>query len=300
MADGPEVPAFYPDNETIRGDILDYALEVTWYDRHVGLAMKELEKRGLLENTLIIVTSDHGMPFPRVKGQLYEEGFHVPMVAYWKGVIQPGRVVDDFVSFPDLAPTLIEAVGLEPHQQMTGKSFLDLLQSPESGWIDASRDHVLLGKERHDVGRENEDGKDLAYPVRAIRTKEFLYTWNLKPERWPVGNPELGLRNCDNSPTKKYLTDLNPEDPEYRFYEMSFGLRPEEELYRIPSDPDCMTNLATKPDFEQIKWQLKEQMTAELIAQEDPRMLGKGDVFDKYPYVGKKRSRSNKKPSKAK
>jgi arylsulfatase A-like enzyme len=281
------VPPFYPDNDTIRGDILDYAVEVTWFDRHVGLAIQELEKRGLLENTLIIVTSDHGMPFPRVKGQLYEEGFHVPMVAYWKGVIQPGRVIEDFVNFPDVAPTFLEAVGLKPHEQMTGKSFLDLLRSPKSGWIDPSRDHVLLGKERHDIGRENEDGKDLAYPVRVIRTKEFLYVYNIKPERWPVGNPELGLKNCDNSPTKSYLTALTPDDPEYRYYEMSFGLRPEEELYQIQKDPHCMVNLAGNPEYEQVKARLKQQMTAELVAQEDPRMLGQGDVFDRYPYGGK-------------
>ncbi len=86
-----EVPPFYPDNETIRGDILEYAVEVKWFDQHIGRAIKALEERGLLDNTLILVTSDHGMPFPRIKGQIYEEGFHVPLIAYWKGVIQPGR-----------------------------------------------------------------------------------------------------------------------------------------------------------------------------------------------------------------
>ncbi|VGO18805.1 hypothetical protein SCARR_00858 [Pontiella sulfatireligans] len=82
------VPPFFPDNDTVRGDLLDYALEVQWFDRHLGLAVEALEERGLLDNTLIIATSDHGMPFPRIKGQLYDEGFHVPMIAYWKGVIR--------------------------------------------------------------------------------------------------------------------------------------------------------------------------------------------------------------------
>jgi arylsulfatase A-like enzyme len=281
------VPPFFPDNETVRGDILDYAVEVAWFDRHVGLAVEELEKRGLLENTLVIVTSDHGMPFPRIKGQLYEEGFHVPMVAYWQGVIQPGRVVEDFVSFPDVAPTFMEVVGLKPHEQMTGKSFLDLLRSPKSGWIDPSRDHVLLGKERHDIGRENEEGTDLAYPVRVIRTKDFLYAHNMKPDRWPAGNPELGLKNCDNSPTKSYLTALKPGNPEYHYYELSFGLRPEEELYQIQKDPHCMVNLAGNPEYNTVMARLKAQMEAELVAQKDPRMLGRGDLFDHYPYLGK-------------
>lgn len=279
------VPPFFPDNATIRGDLLDYAVEVKWYDQHVGLAVKELKDRGLLDNTLIVVTSDHGMPFPRIKGQMYDEGFHVPMVVFWKGVIQPGRTIDDFVNFPDLAPTLMQAANQRPHKQMTGKSFLDLLRAKGSGQIDPARDHVLLGKERHDVGRENQDGKDLAYPVRCIRTKEFLYVHNIKPERWPVGNPELGLKNCDKSPTKTFLTDLALDDPQYPFYELSFGLRPAEEFYRIQQDPHCMNNLAEDPKYRSTISDLRNQMQQELIAQGDPRTLGKGDVFDKYPYI---------------
>ena len=62
----------------------------------------------LLHNTLIVVTSDHGMPFPRIKGQIYEEGFHIPFIVYWKGIVLPGRVIDDFVNFPDVAPTFME------------------------------------------------------------------------------------------------------------------------------------------------------------------------------------------------
>ncbi|MDZ8117362.1 sulfatase family protein [Pontiella agarivorans] len=283
-----EVPPFYPDNETIRGDILDYALEVKHFDKHIGLAIQALEKRGLLDNTLILVTSDHGMPFPRIKGQIYEEGFHVPLIAYWKGIVEPGRTIEDFVSFPDVAPTILEAVGLQPHQQMTGKSFLNLLKSKESGQIDPTRNFVLLGKERHDTGRaDGKGGTDLAYPVRAIRTKDFLYVHNIKPELWPAGNPEYGLRNVDNGPTKSYLTALQPDDPEYKFYEMSFGKRPEEELYQIRKDPNCMNNLAENPEYDALKKELRERMEKKLTAQGDPRTLGKGDIFDTYPYVGK-------------
>lgn len=281
------VPPFYPDNVTVRGDILDYAVEVEWFDSHVGKAIKSLEKRGLLENTLVVISSDHGMPFPRVKGQIYEEGFHVPLIAYWKGKIVKGRVVEDFVSFPDIAPTFMEIAGFKPHEQMTGKSFVDILFSKKSGQIDAIRDHTLLGKERHDIGRSNEDGTDLSYPVRAIRTKTYLYAHNIKPERWPVGNPEYDFRNVDGSPTKTFLMNIDPYDKDYRFFEMSFAKRPEEELYNIQKDPHCMVNLATLPAYRNTCKELRAQMEKELIAQGDPRMLGKGDVFDKYPYTGK-------------
>ena len=287
-----EIPPFYPDNETIRGDVLDYAVEVEWFDSHIGKAIKSLEKRGLLENTLILISSDHGMPFPRVKGQLYEEGFHVPLIAYWKGKIKAGRTVDDFVNFPDFAPTIMEIAGEKPHKQMTGKSFTDIIFSDKSGQINSKRDHVLLGKERHDIGRENEDGINLSYPVRAIRNSQYLYAHNIKPERWPVGNPEHGFRNVDPSPTKEYLESLKVGNI---YYEMSFGLRPEEELYNILTDPHCMVNLALLPEHKETCKNLRAEMEAELIAQGDPRALGNGAIFDKYPYTGRQYDYVNRK-----
>ncbi|NNG09024.1 MAG: heparan N-sulfatase, partial [Arenibacter sp.] len=150
------------------------------------------------------------------------------------------------------------------------------------------RDHVLLGKERHDVGRSNQDGIDLAYPVRAIRNDSMLYVHNIIPERWPVGNPEYGFLNCDGSPTKSYLTNLQPGDEEYSFFQMNFDKRPEHELYNIKKDPHCINNLAEIPEHAaQIKT-LRSQMETELIAQGDPRTLGKGEIFDKYIYYGKR------------
>ena len=282
------VPPFYPDNDIVRGDLLDYANEVEWYDTQVGRAIKILKDKGLLENTLIVITSDHGMPFPRVKGQIYEEGFHIPLIVYWKGRILTGRTVNDFVSFLDLAPTFMEVVGAKQHPQMTGGSLLKQLLSTKSGQIDPTRDHVLLGKERHDIGRSNQDGTDLAYPVRAIRNDSLLYVHNIKQERWPVGNPEYGFLNCDASPTKSYLTALKPGDKEYYFFKMSFDKRPEHELYNIQKDPHCIYNLADLPEYSvQIK-QLRKQMETELIAQGDPRTLGNGEVFDHYIYYGKR------------
>ena len=277
------VPAYYPDNETIRGDLADYAIEVEWYDEHIGRAIKHLEARGMLEDTLVIATSDHGMPFPRVKGQIYDDGFHVPLAVRWGRRIIPGRTVTDFVTFPDLAPTLLEIAGLKSHPQMTGQSFTRQLFASGSGRIDAARDHTLLGKERHDIGRTDGDRLSVAYPSRAIRTDQFLYVHNFKPDRWPGGNPEYGFMNCDGSPTKKYLTDLKISDPDYRFFELSFGKRPQEELFDVLADPDCITNLASKSDYSEIKKRLWHQLKTELTSQEDPRVLGKGDIFDYYP-----------------
>ena len=277
------VQKFYPDNETIRGDLADYAIEVEWYDKHIGRCLQLLADRKLLDNTLIIATSDHGMPFPRVKGQIYDEGFHIPFAARWGDKIKAGRTVTDFITFPDLAPTLLEVAGVKKHKQMTGQSFLPQLLSEKSGRIDQKRDHTLLGKERHDIGRVDGDRYSCAYPARAIRTDQFLYVRNFKPQRWPVGNPEYGFLNCDASPTKSYLTALSQADPEYRYFELCFGLRPEQELYDVVADPDCVNNLAGDPEYRPVMSRLWRQLKSELTQQRDPRILGGGDIFDFYP-----------------
>jgi N-sulfoglucosamine sulfohydrolase len=281
--DEVSVQDFYPDNETIRGDLADYAIEVEWYDKQIGAAVKMLEQKGLLENTLIIATSDHGMPFPRVKGQIYDEGYHVPFVAMWKGKISAGRIVTDFITFPDLAPTLLDLTDVQAPDQMTGQSFLPQLLSDKSGRIESERNYTLLGKERHDVGRDDNGLHSVAYPVRAIRNDSFLYSRNLLPHRWPAGDPKYGYKNTDGSPTKSFLTDLEKSNPEYKYFKMSFGKRPKEELYDVLNDPHCVNNLAGNPAYAAIKKRLWEQLESELIAQGDPRILGQGEIFDYYP-----------------
>lgn len=281
--DNITVPAYYPDNETIRGDLADYAIEVEWYDKHIQEALAHLEKAGKLENTIIVATSDHGMPFPRVKGQIYDDGFHIPFAVRWGDKIKPGRTVSDFITFPDLAPTLLEAAGVPTIDQITGKSFLPQLLAGKSGRIDPERNHTLLGKERHDIGRTDGDQLSVGYPVRAIRNDKFLYVRNFKPNRWPVGDPEYDFLNCDASPTKTFLQSLPVSSSESDYFEMSFGKRPAEELYDMEKDPDCVHNLADDPAYRETCDKLWTQLETELKAQGDPRVLGEGDIFDYYP-----------------
>ncbi|MGH9630476.1 MAG: sulfatase family protein [Bryobacteraceae bacterium] len=274
------LPAYYPDNNTIRSDMLDYALEVEWFDSHLGRAIEKLDSIGELDNTFILITSDHGMPFPRVKGQIYDEGFRLPLAVRWSKHFPGGRVVDDFINARDFAPTFMEAAGVDPGPTMTGKSFLDILKSGKSGRIDPERDVMLIGKERHDLGRPNDHG----YPVRAIRTPGYLYVRNYEPDRWPAGNPETGYRNVDDSPTKQFL--LEGFD---KYYRMSFGKRPSEELYLIKTDPDCIHNVASDLKHAMVKRDLRERMEEMLRAEGDPRMLGNEEFFETIDYVGSRK-----------
>ena len=194
------VPSYFPDNPTIRSDLLDYAVEVEWFDTHLGRMVEHLDAIGELENTIIVVTSDHGMPFPRVKGQIYDDGFHLPLAVRWGDKIKGGRVIEDFVNVRDFAPTFLQAAGVEPADSMTGSSFLDALMGKSSGWVDRSRDRMLVGKERHDLGRPD----DVGFPVRAIRTPDYLYVHNYEPDRWPAGNPEQAIRMSTTVLQRRY------------------------------------------------------------------------------------------------
>lgn len=270
------VPAYLPDTEIVRRDLLDYALEVEWGDAQLGKALSVLETAGELKNTLVVVTSDHGMPFPYVKGQIHDDAFHLPLAIRWGAEVPAGRVVEDFVNVRDFAPTFLELAGLPQHQQITGRSLVKILRSKQSGWLE-NREVMLVGKERHDVGRVHDQG----YPVRAIRTKEYLYVHNFHPERWPAGDPQTDFGNVDASPTKEVIKALGGY-----YYDLSLGKRLPDELYRLTDDPDCVHNLANELAFREVRDQLQTQMVQLLKEEGDPRILGTFQEFDRYKYVG--------------
>jgi len=153
----------------------------------------------------------------------------------------------------------------------------------DSGRLDAKRDHTLLGKERHDIGRTDGELLSVAYPSRALRNDQYLYIRNFESHRWPVGNPEYGLLNCDDSPTKTFLTNLTHDPAEKKWYDMSFGKRPKEQLFDMQNDPDCVEDLAGDPALAETVNKLWLQLKTELKAQGDPRVLGEGEIFDYYP-----------------
>ncbi|MSU25392.1 MAG: heparan N-sulfatase [Opitutus sp.] len=270
------VPAYLPDQAIVRGDLADYAIEVEWADGFIGKALATLEASGELERTVVIVTSDHGMPFPYVKGQIHEDGFRLPLAMRWGRGIKAGRVVEDFINVRDFAPTWLELAGVAPHPQITGRSLAALLRSPQSGWIE-NRAEMLIGKERHDLGRPNDAG----YPVRALQTKDFLYVHNFHPERWPACNPETNFGNCDPSPTKELLKAIGGY-----YYELSFGKRLPDELYDLRLDPAGVNNLAHDLALAGTLATMRARLMQLLVEEHDPRALGNAAIFDTYHYTG--------------
>lgn len=288
------VPAFLPDVNLVKSDVLDHYLEIEWFDAQLGKMLRFLQEKGELENTIVVVTADNGMAFPYAKANLQEYGTHVPLAICWGKGISGQKVVNELVGMIDLAPTFLEIAKIKDVPEMTGKTLSPILFSKNKATIKV-RDYVLTGRERHTQARPD----NLGYPARAIRTEEFLFILNLKPERWPAGDPAPkgstrehslwpGYHDIDNSPTKLMLIENASQYPDY--FKLGYEKRPEEELYQITNDPACLKNLANDPKYSATKTKLRNILENELKAQGDPRMTGNGDIFESYPRFGAMRN----------
>lgn len=294
-----KVPGFYPDVAQVRSDIADYYYEVQRFDSDVDKAIAMLEEIGELENTIIVMTGDHGMPFPRCKTNIYDMGVRVPLAVRWGKNVnlgdasRAGRRIEGFVSTVDLAPTFLQAAGVDVPKVMAGRSITHLVLPSIPGRPVPAEDRssVVYGMERHVPCRPDHSG----YPMRGIRTAKFAYIRNYQPDRWPAGDPPK-YGDCDPNKgwgtaiTKTYILE-NADSPEgKKFYDWNFAKRPPEELYDMTNDPDQLVNLADDPKHAATKAQLIAQLEADLKATGDPRAGGAngsgGDHFDRFPYSG--------------
>ena len=275
------LPPFLPDAPEVRSDILDYYVEVERYDRGIGEMLALLEARRELDNTLVLITSDNGMPFPRAKTNLYDFGTRMPLAVRWPERVPAGRRVTDFISHIDLAPTFLEACGIAPPEVMSGRSFLSVLTSTRDGRVDPDRDAAFTGRERH--VRHSDGG---GYPCRAIRTDQYLHIWNLKPERWPAGEPD-GYGDVDGGPTKAYMLGRPNDESVAHYFELGFGRRPEEELYDLRSDPNQLTNVADRPQYAAARQSLRARLEDRMRSTGDRRLTGGAEMWESLPYYGR-------------
>jgi arylsulfatase A-like enzyme len=294
------LPKFLPDVPEVREDFADYLGESQAWDAGVGVLVKMLEERGELDRTLVVVSGDHGAPgFPYGKCNLYDFGVNVALIARWPGA-KAGRVVDDFTTLMDLAPTFLEVGGVKPPPGMHGRSLVNVLKSDQSGQVDPTRTFAITGRERHVAAAR--DG-NLPYPHRALRTRDFLYIRNFKPDRWPMGAPQgvtetsapsaqelenntyAAFPDMDASPTKAWLIGQRNAPEWKRHYDYAFGKRPAEELYDLRNDPDQIYNLAANPAFDATRRQLAEQLVQNLRQAGDPRVTGDGETFEQPPFT---------------
>jgi arylsulfatase A-like enzyme len=253
----------------------DYYAEIQKFDRDVASYIQLVSEMGQLENTLVIVCSDNGWQMPRGLANLYDFGTRIPLIMYMPERYKGGRVIDDFVSLNDFAPTFLELAGLPVPESMNARSFVDLLESEKEGLIDEKRDFIVTARERHAFVRKGGPG----YGARSIRTRDFLYIRNYEPGSWPAGDPPL-YGDVDAHmlhypcATKMYMLKNRDSEGVKDLFTLAFGKRPAEELYDLANDPYQMVNVASAPEFSGIKERLSEILTAYLKENGDPRELG--------------------------
>jgi N-sulfoglucosamine sulfohydrolase len=278
------VPPFLPDTEAVRSDLADYYAEVQRFDGELAALLASLERAGEIDNTLIIVTSDNGMPFPRAKANVYDAGARMPLAMRWPARVAPGTRIDAFVSLTDLAPTILDVARVKGLADTTGRSLLPLFagKTPASGW-----DRVFTERERH----ANVRAGDASYPARALRTAGYLYIRNYRPDRWPAGDPTLHFAvgpfgDIDDGPTKQLLLERRGDPSGANFFRLSMAKRPAEELYDLEKDPAQLTNVAADPSYAPVRARLAKELAAWQRTTGDPRAVADDDRWDRYPYYG--------------
>jgi arylsulfatase A-like enzyme len=296
-----KLPAFLPDVPVVREDLADYLGEVQALDAAMGVLLEELDRAGERGKTLIAVSGDHGAPgFPHGKCNLYGFGTGVSLIVAGPGV-RGGRVVDDMVTLPDLAPTFLEAGGVKPPPVMTGRSLWNVLQSESQGLVDPARTWVVAGRERHvEVARPDYS----PYPQRALRTLDHVLIVNFKPERWPLGNPYrldgkdeptfdevaqttfVTLPDDDAGPTKAWFVGARKSPEWSALFDKFYGRRPMFELYDLKADPHEMNNVAESPAYAAIRKEMTDRLFTILRETGDPRMLEDGKYFETPPLAG--------------
>jgi len=220
-----EVPPYYPDTPAVRDEIARQYDNVQLMDAWVGDMMKELRQAGLLENTIVVWTTDHGDGLPRGKRSLYDSGLSVPMIIRFPNGKDAGAIDGQLISFVDLAPTLLAFAGVDPPAYMQGRDILDK-KTPEPGYVFAARDRF-----------------DAVYVdrARAARSKQFKYIHNFKADVPFYGD----IPYRDNLATMREMRRLLAEGKLSPLQAGYFTTpRPSEEFYDLRADPHEVNNLA--------------------------------------------------------
>ncbi len=299
------MPGFLPGSEEVRSDVADYLFEIQWFDQHLGQMLDHLAEAGELENTLVIVTSDNGMPFPRAKANLYEYGIHMPLAVAWPARVPAGQDTDELVSLIDVTRTIFDAADVAPQhaEQMSGHSLLPNIvhHGKEVQW---PREFVFSGRERHSSSRFN----SLSYPCRCVRTKTHLYIRNFTPERWPAGTPRkylgakydqkgnlvasrlspehAGYHDIDDGPTLQWMIANRAVPAVDELLQAAVAKRPAEELFDIREDPDCLKNLAGESKVTAVQAALSDTLTRYLtktgdLRQTDPEAAQVWETYER-------------------
>lgn len=260
------VPTYLADTPETRQDLANYYSEIERLDEHIGWVLKELEKRNLRENTLVVFLSDNGAPFPRAKGTLYDTGIGTPLILNWREPLPGNRVYDGLVSTIDLAPTILEIAGINKPDNMPGQSLLPLL----TGKNTYARDIAFSERNWHGADEH----------IRSARNLAFKYITN-GFENLPFGSPS----DIVESDSWQTLYRLKQGDKLTDVQQLLFQHpRPRRELYDLKADPAEVKNLADDPQYAGIVKEMDDALRAWQRSTHDvsPEMNRKEDKTNRF------------------
>lgn len=246
------VPAFLPDDSTVRADLARFHQDIEVMDAAVGGVIQTLEETGLDTETLVIFATDHGAAFPNAKATLYDAGVHIPLILHHAGNIEGGKVYDQLISNTDVVPTLLQMAGLEVPTGLAGRSFLPLLE----GETYQERDSVA-GSLFYDVAYD---------PMHYVRTKRYKYirSFAVTPGDAVGADPETLSSFTGGRHVRVDDFDVLTT-PTWQIFPTGVEKPEPEELYDLSIDPAEQTNLAASKDhaaiLEQMRGKLKQMMT---------------------------------------
>ena len=255
-ADEVPIPGFLFDDPQVREELALYYTSVRRADDAVGAVLKALETSGEAENTVVMFMSDHGMPLPFAKTQLYHHSTRTPWMVRWPGVTHPGSVdKQHMISVVDFLPTVLDITGIKHPKRLDGRSYLPLLK----GDTQSGREHVI--KEYNENSGRSRD------PMRAIQTKRFLYLFN----PWSNGERVFATATTGTA-TFRRLAALAETNNKLAARLDLYKHRVPEELYDVVKDPDCLHNLIDSPQYQAELKQLRATLDAELVKSKDPML----------------------------
>ena len=253
-ADEVPVPGFLFEDEAVREELALYYSSVRRADDCLNQVLRALKKSGEWENTMIVFLSDHGMPLPFAKTQLYHHSTRTPLMVRIPGVTKDGQVDKrHMVSVVDLLPTVLDALGVEKPSRLDGRSFYPVLKGEKQ----ADRDFII--KQYHENSGRSRD------PMRAIQTKTHLYLFN------PWSNGERIFATATNGTvTCKRMIELAKNDKAMNERLNLYRYRVPHELYQVKRDPDCLQNLIDSSNNQEVKNKLQKLLEEWMVKTGDP------------------------------
>ena len=235
------VPSYLVNGPLTQNDLTGYAHEVSRFDHYIGLVAEELEKQGVLDNTVIIITADNGRPFPRCKTRLYDSGIKPPFVVYNPKHVKQG-VTKNLVSSIDIAATVLQLAGVKQDPRIQGVSFAPVLADPNA----VTRD-VAFAEHNWHVFKSHE---------RMVRFGEWLYIRNNFPDQQNLC-VESYMAEAGDELWTAHIAGTLTEAQKNVFWDPC----PEEELYHVVNDPDQLTNLAENLEHAEILTRSRELLS---------------------------------------